>query len=84
MTNLVLAPATANISELKKNPMQVLEEGEGQPVAILNRNQTVFYCVPPDIYEQLVEMADDQELNAIADARLTDGQESVKVSLNDL
>lgn len=79
MTSLV-----ASISELKKNPIKVLEEAEGHPVRILNRDQTVFYCVPPDIYEQLVEMAEDQGLNAIADARLSDGQETVPVALRDL
>jgi len=50
MTSLVLASKTASISELKESPMKVLDEAAGQPVAILNRNQTVFYCVPPDIY----------------------------------
>ena len=79
MTSLV-----ASISELKKNPIKVLDEAEGYPVRILNRDQTVFYCVPPDIYEQLVEMAEDEESNAIADARLSDGQEAVTVSFRDL
>jgi len=84
MTSLVLANLTASISELKKRPMKVLEEGEGQPVAIPNRNQTVFYCVPLDIYEQLVEMAEDQGLSALADGRMADDQESVVVPLTEL
>ena len=83
MTNLVFSPETASISELKNNPMKVLEEGEGPPVAILKRNQTAFCCVPPDVCEQLVEMADDKELNAVADARLSDSDKAVKISLTD-
>lgn len=79
MTSLV-----ASISKLKKNPLKVLREGEGKPVAIVSRNQTAFYCIPADLYERLVEMAEDQEDHAIADGRLSDGQESVQVPLRDL
>ena len=84
MTNLVLTHMTASISQLKNNPMKTIQEGQGQPVAILSSNETVFYCVPPGIYKKLVEMAEDQELTTIADARISDGQDSVKVSLGDL
>jgi antitoxin StbD len=81
MTSRTLANTTASITELKKNPTQVLRKGEGQPVAILNRNQTVFYCVPADLYERLLDLAEDVELNAIADSRFSDGRQAVEVSL---
>ncbi len=42
----IFADVSAGISELKKNPMAVVEQGEGFPVAILNRNEPVFYAVP--------------------------------------
>lgn len=79
-----MASLVASISELKKNPLKVLREGEGKPVAIVSLNQTAFYCIPADLYEQLVEMAEDREDNAIADVRLSDGQESVRVPPRDL
>ncbi len=44
----VLADISAGISELKKNPMSVIEQGDGLPIAILNRNQPVFYAVPAE------------------------------------
>ena len=84
MKSFVLAHMTASISQIKNNPMETLQEGQGQPIAILNGHETAFYCVPPDIYEKLVEIAEEQELSAIADARMSDGQNSVKVSLDDL
>ena len=84
MTKSVLAPVTARISELKADPMKTFQRGEGQPVAIMDGNQAAFYVVPPDIYEQWVEMADDQELNAVADVRLSDGREPVQVLPRDL
>ncbi len=49
MVHVVLAEVTASVSELKKNPMGTVAAGEGAPVAILNRNEPAFYCVPPEL-----------------------------------
>ncbi len=82
MTNLVLAEMTASVSELKKNPMGTVAAGEGAPVAILNRNEPAFYCVPAKAYEAMMDRLEDIELNAIADARKD--EPVVKVTLDDL
>ena len=82
MTHRILAEMTASVSELKKNPMGTVAAGEGSPVAILNRNEPAFYCVPARAYEALMERLEDLELNALADARA--GQSEVEVSLDDL
>ena len=82
MANIILAETTASISELKKNPMGTVAAGEGFPVAILNRNEPAFYCVPAKSYEALMDKLEDIELNALADAR--SGQAEIKVKLNDL
>ena len=82
MTHRILAEMTASVSELKKNPMGTVAAGEGSPVAILNRNEPAFYCVPPRAYEALMERLEDLELSALADARA--GQAEVEVSLDDL
>ncbi|MCX7156560.1 MAG: plasmid stabilization protein [Rhodocyclales bacterium] len=82
MTNQVLAETTASVSELKKNPMRTVAAGEGFAVAILNRNETAFYCVPARTYEALLDKLEDLELNAIADARA--GQPAIKVKLDEL
>ena len=82
MVNHILAATSASVSELKKNPMGTVAAGEGFPVAILNRNQPAFYCVPAKTYEAMLDRLEDQELNAIADAR--QGQIVHKVSLDDL
>ncbi len=44
MAERILTSRIASISELKKNPMAVLAQGEGESVAILNRNKSAFYC----------------------------------------
>ena len=81
MTSVILAEMTASVSELKRNPMGTVAAGEGAPVAILNRNELVFYCVPARAYETMMERLDDIELNAIADAR--SDQPIVKVTLDE-
>ncbi len=82
MTNHIFAATSASVSELKKNPMGTVAAGEGFPVAILNRNEPAFYCVPAEAYEAMLERLEDFELNAIADAR--EGQPVHKVTLDEL
>lgn len=81
-THPILADVSAGISELKKNPMSVMEQGEGMPVAILNRNEPVFYVVPAGAYEELIDKLEDVELATIARAR--DKELEIEVSLNEL
>lgn len=82
MVHTVLAETTASVSELKRDPMGTVAAGEGSPVAILNRNEPAFYCVPAKAYEALLNRLEDLELNALADAR--QGQAEIEVSLDDL
>jgi antitoxin StbD len=78
----ILADNSTSISELKKNPMAVVEQGDGFPVAVLNRNQPVFYCIPADAYEVLMDKLEDIELVALVKER--EGQPEIVVNINDL
>ncbi len=82
MVATVLADTVISISDLKKNPMIAVAQGEGFPVAVLNRNHPEFYCIPAESYEALLNRIEDLELNALADSRAN--QERVPVSLDDL
>jgi antitoxin StbD len=82
MAGLVLARMVASVSELKRDPMGTVAIGEGAAVAILNRNEPAFYCVPAKAYEAMMEMLDDAELNAMINSRK--GEPVIKVSLDDL
>lgn len=62
--------------------MGTVAADKGFPVAILNRNEPAFYCIPAKAYEALIEKLEDQELNAVADAR--ENQAEIKVNLSDL
>ena len=82
MTTRILTEAAASISELKANPMKVALSANGDPIAVLNRNEPVFYCVPAETYEFLMDHIENLELLAIAESRKN--ETTIKVSLNDL
>lgn len=82
MAHAILTSTSASITELKKDPMNTVAAGDGFPIAILNRNEPVFYCIPRKAYEALMDRLEDLELNAIADARK--GQKKIRVTLDDL
>lgn len=69
MPSQILADVAASVSELKKNPMATVASGEGFPVAILNHNEPVFYCVPAAAYELLMDKLEDMELAALIKER---------------
>ena len=82
MTFPMLADVAASITELKRNPMGTVAAGMGGAVAILNRNEPAFYCVPAETFEAMLDIIEDAELNAIADQRQDEA--SVPVALDEL
>ena len=62
--------------------MGTVAAGEGFPVAILNRNEPAFYCVPAKAFEAMLDRIEDNELNRTADARA--GEKVIKIALDDL
>lgn len=82
MPNIILTDVAASVSELKKNPMATVAAGEGFPVAILNHNEPVFYCVPARAYQALMDKLEDMELAALAAARKD--QPEIEVTWDDL
>ena len=86
VTNPILSDVSAGISELKKNPMSVVEQGDGSPVAILNRNKPVFYAVPANVYEDMLDTIEDIELATLVESRKNQDEVSTSVQqlINDL
>lgn len=78
MQKPILAVNSINISEFKKNPMAVIELGDGFPVAVLNRNQPAFYCVPAAAYGLLMDTLEDFELAQLVIER----QEQPEIEVN--
>lgn len=80
----VLAICSASISELKKNPSALLEQSEGEPIAILNHNKPTAYLIPAETYESLLEKIEDYELGLIVSAREHEKKSAVEVNIDDL
>ncbi|MDO9254234.1 MAG: type II toxin-antitoxin system Phd/YefM family antitoxin [Bacteroidales bacterium] len=80
----ILASFFASISELKKNPIALLNQANGEVVAILNHNHPMAYLVPAEQYEQLMERLEDYELGEIVTVRQSEKAHAIEVELDDL
>jgi len=75
---------TVSISEFKQNPGKVVEEAQGQPVAVLNHNRPAFYAVSPELMVEMAELYDERQLSTLVESRLKSMDRSVKINLDDL
>jgi len=66
----ILANYTTSISELKKSPSSVIENANGESIAILNHNKASAYLVPSEVYENMMDMLDEYFLIKELKARL--------------
>jgi len=80
----VMTGMSTSITKFKANPNSVIEESEGEAVAILKSNKPCFYAVPPDLFESMFDAMEDHALLLQANARMNDGKTPVEVSLDDL
>ena len=83
MSYEILSDMVASISELKKNPMGTFESADGRPIAILNHNKPIFYCVPAELYGGMLELLDDMQLAKTVRERLNN-PETIEVDIHDL
>jgi antitoxin StbD len=82
--NTVLSPFSASVSELKKNPSGLLQQSDGEPVAILNHNRPTAYLIPASTYEEMLERLEDAELMEIVESRKGEKSRAKEVSLDEL
>lgn len=78
----VLASTAVSVSDLKKNPTAVLNNADGEPVAVLNHNRVMGYMVPAELFESILERLEDLELAEIARSRVD--EQGIPVTLDDL
>lgn len=84
MLESIHAGKTASITEFKKNPQAFIDAAQGEAIALLNRNRTTAYIVPPEVYERLLEIAEDLELGRIYEERKHEKAGAIEVAINDL
>ena len=80
----VLAECSASISELKKNPSALIEQADGEPIAILNHNRPTAYLIPAETYEALLEKIEDYQLGMIVKERQNEKISAVDISIDEL
>ncbi len=80
----VLANCSISISELKKNPSALIEEAEGEPIAILNHNRPTAYLIPAGTYEAMLEKLEDYQLGLIIKSRQEEKELAVDVDIDEL
>ena len=80
----VLANCSASISELKKNPTALIEQAEGEPIAILNHNSPTAYLIPAETYENMLERLEDYQLGLIVKERQGEKKSALEVTIDEL
>lgn len=80
----VLAKCSASISELKKNPSSLIEQAEGEPIAILNHNKPTAYLIPANTYETMLEQIEDYQLGLIVKERQHEKEHAIEVNIDEL
>jgi antitoxin StbD len=80
----VLARCSVSISELKKNPSALIQQSDGEPIAILNHNKPTAYLIPAQTYEALLEKIEDYQLGVIVTERQNEKISALEVSLDEL
>ena len=84
MLTKIHANYTVSISQLKRNPQALIDNAQGDIIALLNRNRPTAYIVPAQTFDMLMELAEDIELGQIIEERKSEKAEAVEVDFDEL
>mgnify|MGYP003341108212 CR=1 FL=1 len=82
ITQTIFARNTISMTDLRRNPSEVIEVANQSPVAILNHNRPTAYLISASDYEEMLEQLEDAALTKIVKARA--GGQTIKVKLENL
>jgi antitoxin StbD len=82
VTQTIYARNTVSMTDLRRNPSEVIEVANLAPVAVLNHNKPAAYLISAAAYEDMLEQLEDAALTKIVKAR--QGGKSVKANIEDL
>jgi antitoxin StbD len=69
ITQTIFARNTVSMTDLRRNPSEVIEVANQSPVAILNHNRPTAYLISATAYEEMLEQLEDAALTKIVKAR---------------
>jgi len=72
------------LSELKKNPSALIEQADGELIAILNHNRPTAYVIPAAAYEALLDKLEDYQLGLLVRERQAEKLQAVEVDFDEL
>ena len=82
ITQTIFARNTVSMTDLRRNPSEVIDVANQSPVAILNHNRPTAYLISATAYEEMLEQLEDAALTKIVKARA--GGQTIKVKLENL
>ncbi|WDE96465.1 hypothetical protein PQO03_00610 [Lentisphaera profundi] len=82
--NNMLTEKWTSISQFKTSPTQAIEDSEGRPFAILNRDKVLGYMVSPERMSELLEAEENNYLRPLIEERSNDKSQIRETSLEDL
>jgi antitoxin StbD len=82
VTQAIYARNTVSMTDLRRNPSEVIEVANLAPVAVLNHNKPAAYLISAAAYEEILAQLEDAALTKIVKARQRG--RSVKVNIDDL
>ena len=82
VTQIIYARNTVSMTDLRRNPSEVIEVANLAPVAVLNHNKPAAYLISAAAYQEILEQLEDAALTMIVKKRQRG--RSVKVNIDDL
>ena len=82
VTQTIYARNTVSMTDLRRNPSEVIEVANLAPVAVLNHNKPAAYLISAAAYEEILDQLEDAALTKIVKTRQRG--RSVKVNIDDL
>ena len=70
------------LQTFKNDPLNVTGSTNGSVLAVKEKNKTVFYCIPVDIWSNILNALEDSELSKVVTQRLN--EKTFRVHIDDL
>lgn len=82
ITQAIFARNTVSMTDLRRNPSEVIEVAKLSPVAVLNHNKPAAYLISAAAYENMLNQLEDAALTKVA--KTLAGGKPAKAKLEDL
>ncbi|EQB98985.1 type II toxin-antitoxin system Phd/YefM family antitoxin [Photorhabdus temperata] len=64
MLQTILSRRAVSVTEFRKNPIEYVNAGNGEVLAIMSRNEPAFYCIPAKEYGELLQLVENAKVSS--------------------